>query len=136
MVKNLTSVLISEKDALEKLRSLLKDQYSFLMSNDVFQLEAIVEKIELCSKEVAQLEIERRKIIGENNIKQVVEKSKDEKLKKEFNEITQVVQLVKFQKDTNEMLIKQQMSFNRRIISIINPNREMKTYNSYGILKR
>ena len=40
------------------------------------------------------------------------------------------------QKDTNELLIRQQMGFNAQILNIINPRREIKTYNSYGNLSK
>ena len=123
MVNELTKTLILERQGLEKLMELLKKQHDFIMEKNVFQLEAIVDDIEVCNKKIAQLELERRKILGNTNIK-------------EFAEIKKIVQLAKFQKDTNEVLIKQQMSFNARIISLINPNRETNTYNSYGALRR
>jgi len=34
------------------------------------------------------------------------------------------------------MLLKQQIVFNNKMLEIINPRREMKTYNSYGNLSR
>ncbi|MDD6795389.1 MAG: flagellar protein FlgN [Clostridiaceae bacterium] len=136
MVNELTKTLILERQGLEKLMELLKKQHDFIMEKNVFQLEAIVDDIEVCNKKIAQLELERRKILGNTNIKEFVNTSGDDELKKEFAEIKKIVQLAKFQKDTNEVLIKQQMSFNARIISLINPNRETNTYNSYGALRR
>ena len=47
-----------------------------------------------------------------------------------------IILAVKQQKETNELLIRQQMSFNNQVLNIINPRREMKTYNSYGNLSR
>ena len=136
MVNELTKTLILERQGLEKLMELLKKQHDFIMEKNVFQLEAIVDDIEVCNKKFDHLDLERRKILGNTNIKEFVNTSGDDELKKEFAEIKKIVQLAKFQKDTNEVLIKQQMSFNARIISLINPNRETNTYNSYGALRR
>lgn len=136
MAKELTAILTLEKESLENLMSLLKDQHRYIMDKNVFQLEAIVEKIEACNKEIAQFEMQRRKMIGNKSMSDYVNDSSYRELQEEYSSIKKIVQLVKFQKDTNELLIKQQMSFNARIINLINPNRELNTYNSYGTLRR
>ena len=43
---------------------------------------------------------------------------------------------VKNKKDTNDILLKQQLIFTNKMLNILNPNNELKTYNSYGTLKK
>ena len=68
----------------------------------------------------------------EKQYKHVMKKELDNS----YREINRIILAVKQQKETNELLIRQQMSFNNQILNIINPRREMKTYNSYGNLSR
>lgn len=136
MVKELTVVVRKEEETLKKLLSLLEKQYKFVMKKEVFGLEALVDEIKLVNKEVAQAEVERRKLVGKRSMKELVNNSNDEELDKAYREVSKVVLAVKQQKETNELLIRQQMSFNNQILNIINPRREMKTYNSYGNLSR
>ncbi|WP_294379276.1 flagellar export chaperone FlgN [uncultured Clostridium sp.] len=39
-------------------------------------------------------------------------------------------------KNTNELLLKQQLIFTNKMLNIINPDKEAKTYNSYGNLSK
>ncbi len=90
----------------------------------------------MVNKEVAQAEVERRKLVGKRSMREIVNASNDEELDNSYREINRIILAVKQQKETNELLIRQQMSFNNQILNIINPRREMKTYNSYGNLSR
>lgn len=136
MSNELTIVIKNEGEALKKLLSLLEKQYKHVMKKEVFELEALVDEIKLVNKEVAQAEVERRKLVGQRSMREVVNTSNDEELDNSYREINRIILAVKQQKETNELLIRQQMSFNNQILNIINPRREMKTYNSYGNLSR
>lgn len=136
MSNKLTIVIKNEGEALKRLLSLLEKQYKHVMKKEVFELEALVEEIKLVNKEVAQAEVERRKLVGKRSMREIVNTSNDEELDNSYREINRIILAVKQQKETNELLIRQQMSFNNQILNIINPRREMKTYNSYGNLSR
>lgn len=136
MSNKLTIVIKNEEEALKRLLSLLEKQYKHVMKKEVFELEALVEEIKLVNKEVAQAEVERRKLVGKRSMREIVNTSNDEELDNSYREINRIILAVKQQKETNEFLIRQQMSFNNQILNIINPRREMKTYNSYGNLSR
>lgn len=136
MINELTIVIKNEGEALKKLLSLLEKQYKHVMKKEVFELEALVDEIKLVNKEVAQAEVERRKLVGQRSMREIVNTSNDEELDNSYREINRIILAVKQQKETNELLIRQQMSFNNQILNIINPRREMKTYNSYGNLSR
>ncbi|MFR4998593.1 MAG: flagellar export chaperone FlgN [Clostridium paraputrificum] len=136
MINELTIVIKNEGEALKKLLSLLEKQYKHVMKKEVFELEALVDEIKLVNKEVAQAEVERRKLVGQRSMREIVNTSNDEELDNSYREINKIILAVKQQKETNELLIRQQMSFNNQILNIINPRREIKTYNSYGNLSR
>ena len=136
MSNELTIVIKNEGEALKKLLSLLEKQYKHVMKKEVFELEALVDEIKLVNKEVAQAEVERRKLVGKRTMREIVNTSNDEELDNSYREINRIILAVKQQEETNELLIRQQVSFNNQILNIINPRREMKTYNSYGILSR
>ena len=136
MSNELTIVIKNEGEALKKLLSLLEKQYKHVMKKEVFELEALVDEIKLVNKEVAQAEVERRKLVGKRSMREIVNTSNDEELDNSYREINRIILAVKQKKETNELLIRQQMSFNNQILNIITPRREMKTYNSYGNLSR
>ncbi|MBS5986350.1 flagellar export chaperone FlgN [Clostridium sp.] len=136
MINELTIVIKNEGEALKKLLSLLEKQYKHVMKKEVFELDALVDEIKLVNKEVAQAEVERRKLVGQRSMREIVNTSNDEELDNSYREINRIILAVKQQKETNELLIRQQMSFNNQILNIINPRREIKTYNSYGNLSR
>lgn len=136
MINELTIVIKNEGEALKKLLSLLEKQYKHVMKKEVFELEALVDEIKLVNKEVAQAEVERRKLVGQRSMREIMNTSNDEELDNSYREINKIILAVKQQKETNELLIRQQMSFNNQILNIINPRREIKTYNSYGNLSR
>ena len=132
----LTEVIKNEREALTNLLNLLDEQYKFIMNKDVLSLEDVVDKIRLSSKTIAEFEVERRSIAGDNKMQELINQYKDEELDTEFRKIKILLESVNLQKETNELLIKQQMSYNSQILRILNPSREIKTYNSYGNLRR
>ncbi|EHJ01516.1 FlgN family protein [Clostridium sp. DL-VIII] len=136
MVNELIKLMQSQDEDLEKLLGLLKTQHKMIMKKDVFGLESLVDEINECGKRIAKEEVERRKLLGENGISEFVEKSNDDELKKKYYEIRTTLNIVISQKETNEILLKQEILFNNKMLEIINPRREIKTYNSYGNLSR
>ncbi|BCZ48637.1 flagellar protein FlgN [Clostridium gelidum] len=136
MINELIKLIQSQDDDLKKLLELLETQYKMIMSKDVFGLEGLVDKINECGKRIAQDEVKRRNIIGEESIIEIVNKSDNQELIKSYNDIKLTLNEVIFKKETNDVLMKQQIIFNNKILSVINPSREIKTYNSYGNLSR
>jgi flagellar biosynthesis/type III secretory pathway chaperone len=74
--------------------------------------------------------------LGNNSITEVVNNSDNEDLKKYYNDIKTTLNSVLSRKETNDMLLKQQLIFTNKMLEIVNPRREIKTYNSYGNLSR
>jgi flagellar biosynthesis/type III secretory pathway chaperone len=136
MINELIKLIQSQEEDLKKLLELLETQYKMIMSKDVFGLEGLVDKINECGKRIAQEEVKRRKLIGEDDITKIINKSDNEELKKAYNDIKFTLNEIIFKKETNDVLLKQQIIFNNKMLTFINPSREIKTYNSYGNLSR
>lgn len=132
----LTEIINEEIIVLKKILDILDEQYKQIMEKNIFELDAIVDKMKLANKELAEKEVARRRLLGEKSMKEILRNSKYEQLDKSYREINILLQTVNLQKDTNELLIRQQMGFNNQILNIINPRREVKTYNSYGNLRK
>lgn len=136
MINELIKLMQSQEEELKILLELLETQYKMIMSKDVFGLEGLVDKINKSGKKIAKQEIERRNILGDNGITEVVNNSNNEELRENYNNIKRTLNSVISQKETNDILLKQQIIFNNKMLEIINPRREIKTYNSYGNLSR
>lgn len=134
--KALNEVICREHGALSKLLGLLEEQHDLLIKNEVNLLEEIVESINLCNKEVAEAEIERRKIVGANSMKDIIYEHRDEELDFNYREVKKLLHSLNVQKETNDMLIKLGLGFSSKMLNILNPDRTQKTYNSYGKLRR
>ena len=132
----LIQIMKEEYTALKHLLSLLEKQYEYIMKKDSFSLEEIVEDIKESNKMIAQKEVKRRKLVGANSMNSLIFESKNKELEDEFRNIKKIIRKVQYQKETNDMLIKQEISFNTQILNIINPRREIKTYTSMGNLSR
>ncbi|WP_294352337.1 flagellar export chaperone FlgN [uncultured Clostridium sp.] len=136
MDKKLVDIIINETNALENLLALLQEQYVYIMKKDVFSIEEVIEKIKLSNQQIAQEEVNRRKLVGNKPMREIINESKNEDLVDEYRKVKKIITLVKQQKETNELLIKQQIGFNTQILNLINPRRDVKTYTSMGNLSR
>ena len=136
MDKKLVDIIINETNALEDLLALLQEQYLYIMKKDVFSIEEVIEKIKLSNQQIAQEEVNRRKLVRNKPMREIINESKNEDLVDEYRKVKKIITLVKQQKETNELLIKQQIGFNTQILNLINPRRDVKTYTSMGNLSR
>ena len=136
MIEKLTEVLVKEDGALRKLLVLLDEQFKLIMSKNVFGMEEMVEEIRICNKQIAEFEVERRKLLGKKSMREIVKTLNDNNLDNVYRGIQKLLEEIILQKDTNEILIKQQLGYTSKILNIINPRREVKTYNSYGNMRR
>ena len=135
-MEELKKVLLSEEKEIRELLNILENQYKLLIQKDIFGLEAIVKEIQNKNKLVAESEVNRRRVLGQNSLKEVVRNSKDEELDLIYRNIKKLLEEIILQKESNDLFIKQQVAFTNRMLNIINPKREMPTYNSYGNIKR
>jgi len=136
MIKELIRLINKQDDRLKELLSLMKKQHQMIMSKDVFGLESLVDMINGKSKEIAEVELERRNLMGNNKLSEFVSNQKDEVLERAYESIKNTLEEVQTTKETNELLLKQRIVFNNKMLEMMNPNRDIKTYNSYGNLRR
>lgn len=136
MIDKLTEVLVKEEGALRKLLDLLDEQFKLIMLKNIFGMEEMVERLQRCNKEIAEFEVERRKLIGGKSMREVVKALDNNDLDNAYRGIKKLLEAITLQKDTNETLIKQQLGYTNKMLNIINPRREVKTYNSYGNIRR
>lgn len=136
MKEELTRLLELQNEKLKDLILLLENQYKSIMKKEVFELEFTVEALQNKSKEIAQIEIERRSLLGNLDIKEFINTSNDKKLQGIYSLIQQTLNRVIEQKDTNDVMLKQQLLFTNKMLAVLNPDRQIKTYNSYGNLKK
>lgn len=127
---DLEQIMNSEYEVLKDLYQLLIDQNGYLIKREVFSLDSIVKSIEEKSREVAKWEIERRKITKGESMKEFIGKLESENLEKTYNNIVELLNKIQFQKDTNEMLIKQWLIFTNQMLLAIKPNKVAGTYNA------
>ena len=135
MVQKLNKVMIEETEAVRNLLLELEEQHRCIIVNDIFGMEACVKKIKEANKNIAYMEVERRKLTENKSMIAIIEVAKDDELLNNFNKIKQLLQEVVLQKDTNELLLRQGLRFTNRILNVLNPSRETATYNSYGKVK-
>ena len=136
MLEQLKVIIKKEKAAVEKQLALLDKQNSLIMKNDAMKLELVVEEIKNANKDIAEFEVAKRQLLNGRNFKETVFQSKDKELEELFREMRKTVDLLRLQNETNSILIKQQLSYTNRMLTILNPNREAKVYNSYGNIRR
>ncbi|AVQ37369.1 MULTISPECIES: flagellar protein FlgN [Clostridium] len=132
MEEKIKQSLKEEIKVLKELLSLLDDQHEFISFKKTFELDKIAIDIEEKCKELAQKEMARRKLIGDTSMKEFIDNAKDEELKSVYKEATNLLEEIKLQKDSNDMLIKQVISLTTNMLSILNPDRTPKTYGPYG----
>lgn len=131
-VIELKDIMKLEFKLLKDLLELLEGQYKSLAKNEVFELEDYVEKINQANIKVAKAEMERRKITENEPMREIVKKSGDPELEVIYRNVRKLVEELKLQKDSNELIIKQGLSFNNQMLRILNPDKTPKTYNQYG----
>ncbi len=132
MKDKLNEIMNKEYDALQKMLILLEQQYDLYIKKDIFGLEKIVEKIEKQNVEIARAEMERRKLVGSNSMKQLVFSFKDSALEQNFRRVKLLLENLRHQKETNSLLIKQGLVFTNKMLAVLSPKRNVNVYNNSG----
>lgn len=132
MKEELNIILVNELQAMEGLLKQLEKQHSCLIESDAVTLENCVKEIDIYNRKIAEWEVKRREITQGRSMREVIYEAKEEALEHNYRKLRRIIEETKLQKDTNELLIKQGLSFANRILNILNPSRSPKTYNSFG----
>ena len=135
--KSISSILMKEAEELKKLLVILEEQHELLINNDIIKLEEIVDRIQLCNKGVAEGEVQRRKLTNNQPMKDIVAELNDLELENNYRKLIKILNEVKVQKETNDLLIKMGLGFSAKMLGILNPaDRNNTTYSSHGKYKK
>lgn len=132
MNPELKLVMFEEKKLLQELLDLLDKQHEAIVAKELMTLEKLTEDIEAVGKSIAAIEIKRRGLVKEESFSEVIETSDDDHIKEVYKEIKSLLNNLEAQKSTNDTLIKQNLFFTNKMISVIKPQKSAGTYDSYG----
>ncbi len=136
----LKEIMKNQVVALKELLKILEEQHEYVVKNDVFKMEACVEKIQECNQKNASIELRRRQLtkdeLKDKTFSKLIEEINDKELENIFRNIRSLLEEVRLQKDTNELLIKQGLAYTNKMLVLLNPDRQAKTYNAYGKVGR
>ena len=135
MKEELMEVIQEEFNTTKEMLSLLETQQEYLIKNDVLGMQEINACLNDVSKKLAEYEVKRRGLLQDKSIKSVINEACDDELDRTYRDLKILISQAILQKDINETLIKQGISFTTRMLNILNPDRTIKTYNSYGKFK-
>ena len=125
-------VIFEQKEVLQELLNLLDKQYDFILSKDVINLDKIASEMDEISKKLATIELRRRNLSEGADLKKLIEDSQDNHIKDAYENIKIILTSIQLQKETNETLIKQNLFFTNKMLSMIKIPNSTGTYNSYG----
>lgn len=132
MNPELKLVMFEEKKLLQELLDLLDKQHEAIIAKELMTLEKLTEDIEAVGKSIAAIEIKRRGLVKEESFSEIIETSDDDHIKEVYKEIKSLLNNLEAQKSTNDTLIKQNLFFTNKMISVIKPQKSAGTYDSYG----
>jgi flagellar biosynthesis/type III secretory pathway chaperone len=132
MNEELNQIIVKETEAAENLLAALEQQHNVIIKNDIFEMEKVVSIIENCNRDVATFEVKRREITKTSSMSEIVNSLHDTELEDNVRKIKMLLEAIVVQKNSNELLIKQGLAYTNKLLSILNPDRSAKTYNSYG----
>ena len=136
MNPELKLVMFEEKKLLHELLDLLDKQYEAIVDKELMILETLTERIEESGKNLAAIEIKRRSLVKDDSFSELIENSNDIHAKEVYEEIKSILNNLELQKNTNDTIIKQNLFFTNKMISVIKPSKSTGTYNSYGKVGR
>lgn len=128
----LKDIINEESICLKELLNLLEKQHEYILKDEVFKLESIVEHIKNCNKTIAKAEVKRRAVTKGRAMSEIIKELNDEELEDSYRDIKGFVESLVLQKDFNESLLKQKIGYTTKMLNIINPKRQNTTYNSLG----
>lgn len=133
MNPELKVIIFDEKDKLKDLLKLLDEQYNLVINKELIKLDKIARDLDEAAKELARIEIRRRKIMGsDTSMKQTIENCDDISIQEAYEDIKSTLKMIEIQKEANDILIKQKLFFTKKMINFIKPNKGVATYNSSG----
>lgn len=127
-------ILDNEANILNNLLSLLEIQHKAVVKNDIETMESIVDKLIEKGKQIEKAENQRKNLLGGVSIKEA--SNNDGELDRKVRDIKKIVSEINVQKKTNDLLLRQGINFNEKVISIISGKRSSLVYGNNGKLTK
>lgn len=128
--------MINTKAELNKLSALMDEQYDIILEKDIIRMSELEKEISSVTKNIANLELKRRELIGyKSNLNSVLKELNNAELFELQKEIEVVISMLQIQKDSNMKLLKQLLYFSNKMINAIKPVDSYGTYDSKGLVK-
>lgn len=64
----------------------------------------------------------------------LIEESDDKNIKEAYEEIKQTIKMIEIQKESNDVILKQKLFFNKKMLNVLKPSQGIGTYNYSGQL--
>ena len=129
--------MINTKAELNKLSALMDEQYDIILEKDIIRMSELEKEISSVTKNIANLELKRRELIGyKSNLNSVLKELNNAELFELQKEIEVVISMLQIQKDSNMKLLKQLLYFSNKMINAIKPVDSYGTYDSKGLVKQ
>lgn len=133
MNPELKVIIYEQRKLFKELLNSLDEQYDLILGKDATLLDKVVKKLENTSRDIANLEIQRRNIVGSDfSMSSLIEKTNDKNIKEAYEEIKQTIKMIEIQKESNQMFLKQKLFFNKKMLNVLKPNQGIGTYNYCG----
>ena len=130
MKKEVNNMLIDQIKLFNVLQDDLEKQKDCVKNNKLFELDSIGIKINSVCKNIAEIEIKLRNLLGKQTIKEfVMENKDDEELYGSYIFLVSQVERLSLIKNDNQFLIKKSLTFINKLLSSINNNTNQ--YNVY-----
>ena len=116
-------MLIDQIKLFNVLQDDLEKQKDCVKNNKLFELDSIGIKINSVCKNIAEIEIKLRNLLGKQTIKEfVMENKDDEELYGSYIFLVSQVERLSLIKNDNQFLIKKSLTFINKLLSSINNN--------------
>ena len=123
MKKEVNNMLIDQIKLFNVLQDDLEKQKDCDKNNKLFELDSIGIKINSVCKNIAEIEIKLRNLLGKQTIKEfVMENKDDEELYGSYIFLVSQVERLSLIKNDNQFLIKKSLTFINKLLSSINNN--------------
>lgn len=123
MKKEVNNMLIDQIKLFNVLQDDLEKQKDCVKNNKLFELDSIGIKINSVCKNIAEIEIKLRNLLGKQTIKEfVMENRDDEELYGSYIFLVSQVERLSLIKNDNQFLIKKSLTFINKLLSSINNN--------------
>lgn len=123
MKKEVNNMLIDQIKLFNVLQDDLEKQKDCVKNNKLFELDSIGIKINSVCKNIAEIEIKLRNLLGKQTIKEfVMENKDDEELYGSYIFLVSQVERLILIKNDNQFLIKKSLTFINKLLSSINNN--------------